>query len=108
MLGALMSWMAGAPCAIADDVARPSDCHTRVILGLVEAAPPSDDTWVQELALSSGVQLHYLRAIAPGLYLVSMIAPNRAGGCAAAIERLRRDPRLRSAEIDQPRKHDSG
>lgn len=85
------------------------DCRARIILGLqTPAPPPLDASWVHDLAATSGVELHYLRAISSRLYLFRMTAPNAAGGCTAAIERLRADPRLRSVEIDQRREHESG
>ncbi|MGC2461624.1 MAG: hypothetical protein WA446_11740 [Steroidobacteraceae bacterium] len=42
--------------------------------------PPPDATWAQELAAANGVELRYLR----------------------------RDSRLRSAQVDQCREHDAG
>lgn len=94
---------------LATEPAPSADCQARIILGLkTPAPPPPDDSWVRELAAASGVQLQYLRAISSGLYLFRMTAPSAAGGCTAAIERLRADPRLRSAQIDQRRKHETG
>jgi hypothetical protein len=63
---------------------------------------------VQELAADNGVQLRYLRAITPRLYVFSMSAETATGGCDAALARLRVDSRLRSAQIDQRREHDPG
>lgn len=109
LLCALLASVAPVRRVLGTEAAPSSDCQARIILGLVTSAPPPpDDTWVQELAAASGVRLHYLRAITSRLYLFRMTAPNSAGGCAAAIERLRADPRLRSAQIDQRRKHESG
>ena len=106
---ALMAFMAPAHRVLGADAAPTAACHARIILGLVQARPPPpDDTWVQDLAAASGVELQYLRAITPTLYVFRISVASSAGGCAAAIERLRRDPRLRSAEIDQRRKHESG
>lgn len=93
--------------ALGADAAPMPACRVRVILGLVQAMPPPpDDTWVQDLAADNGVQLRYLRAITPRLYVFNMSAASAAGGCEAAIARLRRDSRLRSAQIDQRREHD--
>jgi len=108
---ALCALIAGmAPPRVLPAESAPSpDCQARIILGLqTPAVPPPDESWVRDLAVASGVQLHYLRAISSRLYLFRMTAPNVAGGCTAAIERLRADPRLRSAQIDQRREHDSG
>jgi hypothetical protein len=101
---ALLGLAARVPGA---EATPPAACRVRVILGLVQAMPPPpDDTWVQDLAAANGVQLHYLRAITPRLYVFSMSAAIADGGCDAAIARLRRDSRLRSAQIDQRREHD--
>jgi hypothetical protein len=101
--------VAPAQRALGADAAPASVCHTRVILGLVQAmAPPPHDAWVEDLAAASGVELRFVRAITPSLYVFQMTAATSAGGCAAAIERLRGDARLRSAQLDQRRKHEAG
>jgi hypothetical protein len=91
------------------EAAPAAGCRVRVILGLVEAMPPPpDDAWVQELAAANGVQLRFLRAITPRLYVFRMTAAGADGACDAAMARLRGDSRLRSAQIDQRREHDPG
>jgi hypothetical protein len=91
------------------DTAQAYPCNARIILGLAQAMqPPPSDQWVLDLAAANGVTLHYLRAITPELYLFRMSATDTAGGCSAPMARLRRDPRLRSVEFDQLRKHDAG
>jgi hypothetical protein len=91
------------------EMALATACKVRIILGLAQAMrSPPDDKWVQDLAVANGVELHYLRPITPDLYLFRMSAPDSDGGCGAAIWRLRRDSRLRSAEIEQRRGHDAG
>jgi hypothetical protein len=93
----------------AGEAAPAAGCRVRVILGLVHPlAPPPPDRWVQELAAANGVQLRYLRAITPRLFVFSMGAETASSGCDAALARLRTDSRLRSAEIDQRREHDPG
>jgi hypothetical protein len=90
------------------DTAPAYTCNARIILGLAQAMqPPPSDQWVLDLAAANGVTLHYLRAITPEFYLFRMSATDTAGGCSAPIARLRRDPRLRSVEFDQLRKHDA-
>jgi hypothetical protein len=111
-------WVAAAAlgCALlaasgrlpAAEAAPAAACRVRVILGLVHAIAPPPDRWVQELAAANGVQLRYLRAITPRLYVFNMSAETATGGCDAAIARLRSDARLRSAQIDQRREHDPG
>ena len=95
--------------AAGDEAAPASGCRVRVILGLVHAMPsPPDEAWVRDLAAANGVELHYLRAITPRLYVLRLSAAGAGGGCDAALARLRADPRLRSAQIDQRREHDPG
>lgn len=109
LLCALIACVVPPRRVLGTEPAPPSDCQARIILGLqTPASPPPDDSWVRDVAAASGVQLHYLRAITPRLYLFRMTAPSATGGCTAAIERLGADPRLRSAQIDQRRKHESG
>jgi hypothetical protein len=105
----LYSFTAPSQRLLGADAAPAADCHARIILGFTQAMPaPPDEKWVQELAAASGVTLRYLRAITPSLYVFRMSAANAAGDCAAAIERLRRDARVRSAEIDRRREHETG
>jgi hypothetical protein len=101
--------MAPAMSVAGADTAQAYACNVRIILGLAQAMqPPPSDQWVLDLAAANGVTLHYLRAITPQLYLFRMTATDAAGGCSAPMARLRRDPRLRSVEFDQLRKHDAG
>ena len=101
-------FMAPAMSVSGADTAQAYACNVRIILGLAQAMrPPPSDQWVLDLAAANGVTLHYLRAITPELYLFRMSAPDAAGGCSAPMARLRRDPRLRSVEFDQLRKHDA-
>jgi hypothetical protein len=104
LAGALMA----SPSSVRGAEAAPAaGCQVRVILGLVKAMPPPpDDAWVKELAAANGVELRYLRAITPRLYVFRMTAAGADGACDAAIARLRGDARLRSAQIDQRREHD--
>jgi hypothetical protein len=96
-------------CGLGADMAQAGACNARIILGLAQAMqPPPSDQWVQNLATANSVELHYLRAITPELYLFRLSAPAAAGGCGAVIARLRLDSRLRSVDLDQRRKHDAG
>lgn len=70
---------------------------------LAKAEPPPDETFVSELARATGVQLAFTRAIKPGLYVFSLASAEADPGCREALERLRRDARVRSAEIDARR-----
>jgi hypothetical protein len=106
LAGAVLVGPAGVRGA---EAAPAASCRVRVILGLVKAMPPPpDDSWVQALAATNGVELRYLRAITPRLYVFRMSAAGHDAACDAAIARLRGDPHLRSAQIDQRREHDPG
>jgi hypothetical protein len=103
------AFMAPAGSVGGAETAPASVCNVRIILTLAQAMrPPPSDQWVRDLAAANGVELHFLRAITPQLYLFRMSAPNTDGGCSAAMARLRRDSRLRAAEFDQRREHDGG
>jgi hypothetical protein len=89
--------------------AQAGACNARVILGLAQAMqPPPSDQWVQALAAANGVELHFLRAITPALYLFRLKARDAAGNCRAPLARLRKDSRLRSVDLEQRREHDAG
>jgi hypothetical protein len=109
-LGALaLCGMAGpAMCALGPEPAQTGACNARIILALKQPMqPPPTDQWVHSLAAANAVELHYLRAMTARLYLFRLNAADDAT-CSAPIARLRRDSRLRSAELDQHRKHDAG
>jgi len=75
------AFLAPAPPVLGAEAAPASACQVRIVLGLVQAMPPPPDaTWAQELAAANGVELRYLR----------------------------RDSRLRSAQVDQRREHNAG
>lgn len=84
---------------------RVADCKARIIVGLAQAEPPPDERIVTDLARTAGVQLAFIRAITPGLYVFSLASAESDPGCREALERLRRDARVRSAEIDERRTH---
>jgi len=58
---------------------------------------------VTDLARAVGVQLALIRTVTPGLYVFSLASAESDPGCREALERLRRDARVRSAEIDARR-----
>jgi hypothetical protein len=59
---------------------------------------------VTDLAHTAAVELEYLRAVSPGTFVFSLTADGSDSGCRDALERLRHDPRIRSVEVDAPRK----
>ncbi|HEX5421398.1 MAG TPA: hypothetical protein VFY39_15505 [Gammaproteobacteria bacterium] len=84
--------------------ALPADCEVRLIVGLSQVP---DKRLIADLARVSAARLELRDTISPGrLYALSLTAEGASSECAAAIERLRQDPRVRSAEVDARRKHD--
>jgi hypothetical protein len=59
---------------------------------------------VEELSRASGARLELVRAMTTNLHLFSLTAAGTEAECLAAIERLRRDPRVRSVDVDQRRR----
>lgn len=84
-----------------DDAREPTGCAVQVIVAL-QSAP--DATVVAELGRASGARLELVRTMTSSLHLFSLTAPGPAAECTAAIERLRRDSRVRSVDLDQQRR----
>jgi len=78
-------------------------CATQVIVAFSrdQGNRPSD-RFVRDLARADGVRLTFLRTIGLGLYVFSLAAPD--SNCRDALERLRRDARVRSVDVDQRRR----
>lgn len=77
-------------------------CTAQVIVAFSQdqGSRPSDRL-VQEVARAEGVRLTFVRTIGPGLYAFSLSAGE--SDCRDALERLRRDSRVRSVDVDQRR-----
>ena len=92
---------ATAACAQPRDVARePAGCSVQAIVALQADPEPS---LIADLGRASGARLELVRTLTPHLHLFSLTAPAGEAECPAALERLRRDPRVRSVDIDQQR-----
>ena len=93
---------AAAACAQPrdDGALAATGCSVRVIVTL-RATP--DDALVADLARVSGAQLELVRTMTSNLHLFTLTAAGRRPECTAAIERLRRDPRVRAVDLDQRR-----
>jgi hypothetical protein len=79
-------------------------CASQIIVTFLQ--PPDgdpDDDFVSSLASTAGAQLVFLRSAGPGLYVFALTGPESDAGCHEPLERLRRDPRVRSVEIDARR-----
>jgi hypothetical protein len=81
--------------------AEATGCSVQAIVALQQAPTPE---LVADLARASGARLELVRTMTSNLHLFSLAAPGAAAECAAAIERLRSDPRVRSVDVDQQRR----
>ncbi len=97
---ALLCCAAGACAQPRNDVREPADCSVQAIVALQQDPAPS---LVADLGRASGARLELVRTMTPNLHLFSVSAPGAEAECMAAIERLRRDPRVRSVDLDQRR-----
>ena len=93
---------ATAACAQprSDAAAPGGSCSVQAIVALQVAPEPA---LIAELGRVSGVRLELVRTMTTNLHLFSVNAPGPESECMAAIERLRRDPRVRSVDLDQRR-----
>jgi hypothetical protein len=91
---------AGACAQPREDQASTPGCSVRVIVTL---QPAPDAALVADLGRVSGARLELVRTMTSNLHLFSIDAPGSASECDAAIERLRRDPRVRAVDLDQRR-----
>lgn len=98
----LLAAVAAAACAQQrGDVAVPGASCTLPLL-VTFAAPPGDRL-LAELAGTSGARLESPAAITPTLYSITLSADGAEAVCTAALGRLRADPRVRAAELDERR-----
>lgn len=68
------------------------------------AQPPSPDL-VSDLALRAHIRLEFVRSIWGDLDAFKLSVDGPDPGCRNALERLRQDARIRSADPDQQRRH---
>lgn len=89
-----------AACAQPRSAAVDTGCSVQAIVALQAAPEPA---LVAELGRVSGARLELVRTMTTNLHLFSLNVPGPEAECIAAIERLRRDARVRSVDIDQQR-----
>ena len=99
---ALLVPIMAAACAQPLSSAAPEGaCQAQIILTLEEALEGDpDETLVTDLERRARVDLAYLRAVAPNVFVFTLSDTSSDASCAAALARLSEDPRVRSAEID--------
>jgi hypothetical protein len=81
------------------------ECEARIIVTF--NAPP-DAGGIAALATASDTRLNVVNRLRPDLYVLDLAARGGQSACTAALERLRRDARVRSAEFDTRRAPSSG
>jgi hypothetical protein len=82
------------------DASEPTGCSVQAIVALQGDPVPA---LVEDLGRASGARLELVRTMTSNLHLFSLMAPWPEADCVAAVERLRRDPRVRSVDLDQRR-----
>lgn len=83
-----------------DDARASAGCSVQVIVAL---QPVPDDALVADLTRVSGARLELVRTMTSNLHLFTLTAAAPEPECRAAIERLRRDPRVRAVDLDTRR-----
>lgn len=101
----LAAVLAGCTPVMTPAATHEDGCHIRVIIAFAPAqGVPPDAHFVTNLAHTAAVQLTFLRSIGPGLDLFALSTTERDPSCRDALGRLRHDPRVRSADVDQRRR----
>ncbi len=86
--------------------ARAGGCDSRVIVAFAaEMQRPPDDRFIADLERAADVQLTFVSAIAPNLFVFALSGAAADADCRPALERLRQDARVRSVDIDARRQH---
>jgi hypothetical protein len=77
-----------------------ADCSARILIGFVTAA---DESVVAAVAQAAAVRLTIVSRLLPDLYVIDLSSDGPDSACAAALERVRADTRVRSADLDTRR-----
>jgi hypothetical protein len=102
----LSAWLAIAACAQAcaqtqeQRSVAAGDCSARIVVGFRAPAEPAA---ISGLAASHSLTLSIVSRLLPDLYVIDLGARGGAAACAAALEQLRADQRVRSVELDARR-----
>ena len=106
MLGSIVVAACTGRTPAAEPVTPAGGCSIRVIVAFSpEMAHASDDSVLKDVAHGAGVELVFVRTIASNLHVFTLSAADGESGCHHAVERLRRDVRVRSVDIDTRRQH---
>jgi hypothetical protein len=85
--------------------AAAAECRARIVVGFVASI---DTDGVARLAAASDVRLAVVSRLLPDLYVLDLAANGADAACIAALDRVRNDPSVRSAELDSRRAPNSG
>jgi len=78
-------------------------CTSQVIITFThDQGTTPDAELIEQIARAASVQLSYVRTAGPGLYVFSLAAAEAS--CEEALQRLRRDARVRSVDVDAHRR----
>ena len=80
--------------------ATSADCSARILVGFVSAA---DASVVAAIAQTAAVRLVVVNRLLPDLYVLDLSSDGPDSACAAGLERVRADARVRSADLDARR-----
>jgi hypothetical protein len=95
--------LAGVTQACAEpraEIAAAGECRARIVVGF---AAPMDAEGIARLAVAQEVRLVLVSRLLPDLYVLDLATNGAAAACAVALERVRSDPAVRSAELDSRR-----
>ena len=102
----LSGWLAIALCAQAcaqtpsQRTLAARDCTARIVVGFRAPAEPAA---IADLAATHSLKLSIVSRLLPELYVLDLSAPGGDAACAAELEQLRADARVRSVELDARR-----
>lgn len=103
-----MAVLVGAAMMTGSCTAQPAQvigCNSRILVTFTQSAGlPPDAGLIREIARSAGVRLKYVSALSANLGVFELSVPGEPS-CENALERLRHDARIRSADPDARRRH---
>jgi hypothetical protein len=91
--------------ACAEPRAAAAGCEARIV---VDFAANVDDAEIAAVARANAVTLVRVDRLLGNLYVLDLSTGGQGDGCTAALERLRADSRIRSAELDRRRAPNEG
>jgi hypothetical protein len=71
----------------------------------MSVSDPPDGGLLKDLGKATGVRLTYVSSITTNLYVFGISDSAPDPDCQQAIERLRKDSRIKSADVDARRRH---